>query len=95
MTEFYQTRKQIEIIEKVLGAADKGQHLSITELWKSLSYGPQCTKQAILCSIRILKLHGLVRTVYGKDKIEFKRGREGHIVPTPEAYARFRPTPVM
>lgn len=76
------TNKQIEIVRKILEAADAGEDLAFEKLWKSLSYYP-VTKQAVHQSLRRLTRAGYIETFYGKNRMMTFR-------PTLTAYKHFR-----
>lgn len=76
------TDKQIEIVRKILAAADAGEDLAFEKLWKSLSYYP-VTKQAVHQSLRRLTRAGYIETFYGKNRTMTFR-------PTFNAYKHFR-----
>lgn len=91
MTDFQSTTKQIEILRLVLEATDNSNIIALIDLHKRLSYGPAVSKQAILCSIRILEEHGLVQRVYGaKHSPVHTRGQRQYIRPTMKTYQLLR-----
>lgn len=79
---FRKTPKQHELMEAVLSAADRGEFLTIIGLKDAVSYGPEVTYQAILCSVGFLKKAGMI--------VLERSGRFKIIKPTAEAYANFR-----
>lgn len=89
---FSHTEKQEEILRRVLQAVDAGQFLTLTRLWKSLSYGKDVTKQAVKCSVHILRDHGYLEFRYGPAmSVEHRRGAVLYLKPTPACYRAFRP----
>lgn len=79
--EFAQTDKQAEIMRLVLTAVDHEHFLTLEKLREQLSYKP--SKQAVLCSLKILESHGFLTKVYhGNRSMELK--------PTTLAYTTFR-----
>lgn len=91
-TIFMQTEKQEEILRRVMQAVDQGAFITLTRLWKSLSYGQECSKQAVKCSVHILRDHGLLEFRYGPQlSATFIRGAAVSIKPTPACYQAFRP----
>ena len=82
--EFQRTDKQTEIMKLILGAADTGVAITLKQLRDRLSYKP--TKQAVLCSLRILERYGFLTKQYHGN-------RTMHIHPTARAYSTFRSMP--
>lgn len=80
------TPKQLEIMKLVMSAADAGSFITMEKLREDLSYGATCSKQAVLCSLRILEKAGLLAKEY--------RGAKPMILkPTPLAYTLLKPRP--
>lgn len=74
--------KQLEIMEKIIDAHDRGSEISMLKLKEKLSYGPAVSRQAVVCSLKILEGHGLlVRTI---------RGKFLYVSPTDKAISMFR-----
>ena len=84
--EFAQTDKQLEIMKLILGAADLGAYITLTQLREKLSYKP--SKQAVLCSLRHLAGHGFLTKKYHGC-------RTMDIMPTVLAYSTFRSMPTL
>jgi repressor of nif and glnA expression len=82
--EFAQTDKQTEIMKLILAQADLGSYITLTALREQLSYKP--SKQAILCSVRVLEGHGFLTKIHHGC-------RTMEIIPTALAYSTFRATP--
>lgn len=80
--EFGRTEKQQEIMSLILDASERGVALTLASLRVMLSYGPDVSKQAVLCSLRILMEHGFLEKVY--------HGKKLIIIPTAAAYREFR-----
>ena len=81
--EFAQSDKQEEILRLVLDTAEQtGDFIELHELKGKLSYGPDVSKQAILCSLKFLEGHGLIAREHRKRKL--------YIKPTLETYRRMR-----
>lgn len=82
--EFAQSEKQTEIMKLVLTAVDHGDFITLKRLREQLSY--KASKQAVLCSLKILESYGfLTKTYHGNRTMELK--------PTTLAYVTFRSTP--
>lgn len=81
-TEFVNTAKQQEIMRLVLGAADNGYFIGLTEIHDRVSYGKSVGSPAIQCSMRFLIKHDLVERI--------RIGRFSHFKPTSRAYRRYR-----
>jgi hypothetical protein len=80
--EFAQNDKQTEIMKLVMDTArDTGDFIELHELKGKLSYGPDVSKQAILCSLKFLEKHGLIAREHRKRKL--------YIKPTLEAFKVF------
>ena len=94
-SDFSPTDKQAEIIRLVFKAADAGYALPWQDLKAQLSYGPKVTPAAISCSLKFLKLRGMIDIVYGPKHGEFIPGMKAYIKPTVAAYRRFRPYPMV
>jgi hypothetical protein len=91
---FSGTEKQYEILTKVLAAADLGAPISLIDLWRSLSWGATVTKQAVLCSIRILEHHGMVERRYGRKlQRQHRQGMPQYVLPTLKCYQLLRKQP--
>lgn len=86
--QFAHTAKQHELMELILKAADSGAFITVKELHAKVSYGKDCKKQAILCSLRLLEKHGFIAKKYRGPK-------SAEIVPTAQAYTVFRANPVI
>lgn len=99
MAEFQKTEKQMAVMNLLFEAMDKGEMLTPKQIHAKLTYGPDVSYPAIICTIRILRdTHGLIESVYGKDKRngKFKPGRTSFLKPTIKAYRMFRfPKPPM
>jgi len=82
--EFAHTDKQAEIMRLILGAVDHGSLITLKALREQLSY--KASKQAVLCSLKILEGHGfLTKHHHGNRTMEIK--------PTATAYTTFRSAP--
>jgi repressor of nif and glnA expression len=86
MSEFAQTEKQTEIMKLILEAADYGAFINMTQLRERLTY--KASKQAFLCSVKILENYGFLVK-------EYKGSRPMELKPTPLAYATFRTSPTV
>lgn len=80
---FRHTRKQHEIMTKILEAMDKGEMLTPAKLKERLSYGPMVTIYAIFCSLDPLVAHGFLAPIRRTSRNEILR-------PTQRAYSFFR-----
>lgn len=93
MTEFTKSEKQMEVMELIFAAADRGEFLTIRELKARLSYGPGVSYPAIVCTVKILRNeHGLIESVYGEDHGEYRQGTISYLKPTVKAYRTLRPS---
>jgi Fe2+ or Zn2+ uptake regulation protein len=81
---FRSTRKQREIIDIILKAADGGEILSIRDIHERISY--TCSFPAVVCSLTFLERHGFVVKERGAKN-------RTYLKPTLLAYQRFRPGP--
>jgi len=68
----------------IVGAIDAGAFITLVSLREKLSYKP--SKQAVLCSLRVLEKHGfLTKNYHGNRTMELK--------PTPLAIVTFKAMP--
>lgn len=58
--EFAYSAKQREIMRLLGEAIDRGEEMDTEDLHQSLSY--ECSRQALLCSLKVLKKHDMVAT---------------------------------
>lgn len=77
---FQGTPKQREIMERLFKAHAEDRKITVTDLWLELSYGHECSRTAVMCSIKHLsEKWGLVH----KSK---RDGNFVYLTPTVKAY---------
>lgn len=80
--EFRNTLKQRELIDLVLKGADAGAFIGLKDLYQTVSYAGEVSKQAIQGSMKNLVAHGYVE--------RFTVGKRTFFKPTMRSYSRFR-----
>lgn len=77
---FQGTPKQLEIMEILFKAHAEDRKITVTDLWLELSYGHECSRTAVMCSVNFLERKwGLVH----KSK---RNGNFIYLTPTVKAY---------
>lgn len=84
---FQGTAKQREIMEKIFDAHEKGEKITITDLYLSLSYAHTCSRQAVTCSVEFLEKK------WGLIKKSERHGNFRYLEPTERAFRQLRNAP--
>lgn len=90
-TDFNKTEKQMEVMDIVFKAASRGEFLSPKDIHSRLSYGKNCVYNSVISTLRYLRIHGMLVSVYGDHHGPYKQGYMSYLKPTPKAYAVLHP----
>ena len=82
MSVFKKTKKQTEIMELLLKAADAGKMMGFEDIREGLSYGKTVVHQSIRISLNFLFKHDMI----SRNRV----GRFTYYIPTAKAYTEFR-----